>query len=78
MLELDEMGSFVGRKVRKFWLCSAVERVIRRIVVWTLGSRGEASARRLWAAYLSPGLVPSAETNRQSILESGSSVCVRC
>lgn len=50
VLELDEMGSFVGRKVRKVWLCSAVERVIRRIVVWTLGSRGEASARRLWAA----------------------------
>ena len=50
MLELDERWTFVGRKKRKIWLWLAVERASRRIVAWTLGSRGEASARRLWHA----------------------------
>ena len=48
MLELDEMWTFVGHKKRKVWLWLAVERASRRIVAWTLGSRGQASARRLW------------------------------
>ena len=48
MLELDEMWTFVGRKRRKVWLWLAVERASRRIVTWTLGSRGQASAHRLW------------------------------
>jgi len=42
------MWTFVGRKKRKVWLWLAVERTSRRIVAWTLGNRGEASARRLW------------------------------
>lgn len=50
VLELDEMWTCVGRKKRKVWLWLAVERASRRIVAWTLGSRGEASARRLWLA----------------------------
>ena len=49
-LELDELWSFVGRKKRKVWLWLVVERASRRIVAWTLGSRGEAPLRRLWAA----------------------------
>ena len=48
VLELDELWTFVGRKKRKVWLWLAVERASRRIVAWTLGSRGEASARRRW------------------------------
>ena len=47
-LELDKRWTFVGRKKRKIWLWLAVERASRRIVAWTLGNRGEASARRLW------------------------------
>ena len=50
VLELDEMGTFVGHKKRKVWLWLVVERASRRIVAWTLGSRGEARLRRLWAA----------------------------
>ena len=44
------MWTFVGQKKRKVWLWLAVERASRRIVAWTLGSRGEAPARRLWQA----------------------------
>lgn len=50
VLELDELWTFVGRKKRKVWLWLVVERASRRIVAWTLGSRGEAPLRRLWAA----------------------------
>lgn len=44
------MWTFVGRKKRKKWLWLAVERHSRRIVAWVLGSRGRATARRLWHA----------------------------
>ena len=44
------MWTFVGRKKRKVWRWPVVERASRRIVAWTLGSRGEAPLRRLWAA----------------------------
>ncbi|RZK23374.1 MAG: IS1 family transposase [Hymenobacter sp.] len=47
-LELDEMWTFVGRKKRKVWLWLAVERASRRIVAWTLGTRGAEAAHRLW------------------------------
>ena len=40
----------MGRRQRKVWLWLAVERASRRIVAWVLGSRGAATARRLWAA----------------------------
>ena len=50
ILELDELRSFVGHKKRKVWLWLVVERARRRIVGWTLGSRGEASLRKLWLA----------------------------
>ena len=48
VLELDELWTFVGRKRRKVWLWLAVERASRRIVAWTLGGRGQVSARCLW------------------------------
>lgn len=41
------MWTFVGRKKRKVWRWLVVERASRRIVGWTLGSRGEAPLRRL-------------------------------
>lgn len=44
------MWTFVGQKKRKVWRWLAVERARRRIGAWTLGGRGEASARRLWHA----------------------------
>ena len=44
------MWTFVGRKKRKVWLWLAVERYTRRIVAWVLGTRGTATARRLWQA----------------------------
>jgi insertion element IS1 protein InsB len=50
VLELEEMWTFVGRKQHKVWLWLAVERHTRRIVAWVLGSRGTATARRLWQA----------------------------
>lgn len=53
-LELDEMWTFVGRKRRKKWLWLAVERQSCRIVAWVLGSRGRATARRLWRALPTP------------------------
>ncbi|WP_167852019.1 IS1 family transposase [Hymenobacter elongatus] len=53
-LELDELWTFVGRKRRKVWLWLAVERYSRRLVAWVLGSRGRATARRLWQALPPP------------------------
>ena len=44
---MDELWSFVGHKKRKVWLWLAVERARRRMVGWTLGSRGESSLRKL-------------------------------
>lgn len=56
-LELDELWTFVGHKKRNVRLWLVVERARRRIVGWTLGSRGEAPLRRLWQAL--PPLLPS-------------------
>lgn len=50
ILELDEMWTFVGKKKNKVWLWLAVERATRQIVAWTLGCRGEATCKHLWAA----------------------------
>lgn len=51
-LELDEIRTFVGRKKRRVGRWLALERASRRIMVWVLGYRGAATARRLWAALL--------------------------
>ena len=40
----------MGHKKRKVWWWLVVERARRRIVGWTLGSRGEAPLRQLWNA----------------------------
>ena len=53
MLELDELWSFVGRRKRKLWLWLVIERARRRIVGWTLGSRGPAPLRQLWQLWQS-------------------------
>ena len=45
---MDEMKPFAGRKRRKGWHWLAVGRASRRVVAWTLGSRGPATTRRLW------------------------------
>ena len=50
ILESDELWRFAGHKKRKGWLWLVVERARRRLVGWTLGSRGEASLRKLWLA----------------------------
>ena len=39
----------MSHKQRKVWLWLAVERARRRIVGWTLGSRGEAPLRQRWS-----------------------------
>ncbi len=44
------MWTYVGCKKRKKWLWLAVERHSRCIVAWVLGSRGRATAHRLWPA----------------------------
>ena len=38
----------MGRKKRKVWLWLVVERAWRRIVGWTLSSRGKAPLRQFW------------------------------
>jgi len=53
VLELDELWSFVGRRKRKLWLWLVIERARRRIVGWTLGSRGPAPLRQLWQLWQS-------------------------
>ena len=40
----------MSRKKRKVWPWLAVERLSRRIVVWALGRRDAAAARRQWQA----------------------------
>ena len=49
VLELDELWSFVGRKADTCWLWVALCRRTRQIVAYTLGDRGEQSARDLRA-----------------------------
>ena len=43
------MWSFVGDKKNKRWVWLALCRSTRQIVAYALGSRGEATARLLWA-----------------------------
>jgi IS1 family transposase len=48
ILELDEMGSFVLKKVNKRWLWVAICRRTRQIVAFALGDRSEATCKILW------------------------------
>jgi IS1 family transposase len=48
VLELDEMWSFVLKKVNKCWLWIAICRRTRQVVAFVLGDRSESSCRLLW------------------------------
>lgn len=48
VLELDELWSFVGSKVRQRWVWVALCRRTRQVVAYWIGDRSEASAVRLW------------------------------
>lgn len=56
-LELDEMWSWVYRRINKRWLWLALCRRTRQIVAYAIGCRGEATCSVLWqripAAYKS-------------------------
>ena len=49
-MELDETWGFVQRKANRLWLWLAVCRRTRQVVAYTLGDRGEDSARWLKAS----------------------------
>lgn len=50
VLELDELWSFVLRKVNKVWVWLAMCRATRQIVACVLGDRSAKTCRRLWRA----------------------------
>jgi IS1 family transposase len=47
-LELDELWSFVIRKVNQRWIWLAICRSTRQVVGYAVGDRSEATCRRLW------------------------------
>ena len=48
-LELDEMWSFVLKKVNKHWLWIALCRRTRQVVAFVIGDRSEKTCLKLWA-----------------------------
>ena len=48
VLELDELWSFVARKVNKQWVWLALCRRTRQVVAYAVGDRSEVTCRRLW------------------------------
>jgi insertion element IS1 protein InsB len=50
VLELDEIWSFVVKKVQKRWLWTAMCRRTRQIVAFVIGDRRKVTCLRLWAA----------------------------
>lgn len=50
MLELDEVWSFVLKKLNKRWLWTALCRRTRQIVAYVIGDRSEQTCRKLWEA----------------------------
>ena len=48
VLELDEMWSFVLKKINKRWLWTVMCRRTRQILVFVIGDRSEKTCRRLW------------------------------
>jgi insertion element IS1 protein InsB len=48
VLELDELWSFVHRRVNKRWIWLALCRRTRQVVAYAMGNRGEATCRLLW------------------------------
>jgi insertion element IS1 protein InsB len=50
VLELDEVWSFVLKKIQKRWLWTAMCRRTRQIVAFVIGDRRKATCLRLWTA----------------------------
>jgi insertion element IS1 protein InsB len=50
VLEIDAMGSYVGKKGNRVWLWSALCRRTRQIVAFGVGDWREATCQRLWEA----------------------------
>jgi IS1 family transposase len=50
VLELDELWSFVLRKVNQAWIWIALCRFSRQVVAYAVGDRSEATCWRLWTA----------------------------
>ena len=48
VLELDEMGSFVGHKGQKRWLWVALCRRSGQVVAYVIGDRSSRTCRKLW------------------------------
>ena len=49
-LELDELWSFVRKKVNQNWVWFALCRKTRQIVAFVIGDRDEVTCRKLWHA----------------------------
>jgi insertion element IS1 protein InsB len=49
-LELDELWSFVLRKVNQVWVWIALCRKTRQVVAYALGDRSKQTCQRLWEA----------------------------
>ena len=47
-LELDELWSFVLKRVNKVWICIALCRKTRRVVERAVGDRSEQTCQELW------------------------------
>ena len=49
VLELDELWSFVLKKVNQRWVWIALCRHTRQVVAYVIGDRSEATCQKLWA-----------------------------
>ena len=50
VLELDELWSFVLKRVNKRWVWIALCRATRQVVAYVIGDRSEQTCRKLWEA----------------------------
>jgi len=48
VLELDELWSFVLKKVNKFWIWIALCRKTRQVVAYAIGDRSKETGEKLW------------------------------
>lgn len=62
VLELDELWSFVAKKINKCWVWIALCKRTRQVVSWVIGGRDEERCQALW------NLIPSAY--KQSVIYS--------
>jgi insertion element IS1 protein InsB len=49
-LELDELWSFVARKIDQAWIWIALCRESHQVVAYAVGDRSQSTGRRLWEA----------------------------